>query len=137
MKLVIREPDSAEAARLLAGSDGRATPITSAIAQVEVLRAAGRYAVSVGDSEVGRHALQSAEALLSRVQFVVLDPRIVDRAGRLPPPGLRSLDALHLASALALSDLVEAMVVFDERLHAAARAAGLTVRPDRVDAARR
>jgi len=43
------------------------------------------------------------------------------------PAGLRSLDAIHLASALTLGDELDAFVTYDARQADAARAAGLTV----------
>jgi predicted nucleic acid-binding protein len=49
------------------------------------------------------------------------------RGGLTGPPRLRSLDAIHLASALAIGDYPEAFVTYDERLADAARAVGLKV----------
>ena len=48
-------------------------------------------------------------------------------AGTIGPPRLRSLDAIHLASALSIGDYPEAFVTYDERLADAARAVGLNV----------
>jgi predicted nucleic acid-binding protein len=48
-------------------------------------------------------------------------------SAKLDPPGLRSVDAIHLASALAIRDELAALVTYDIRLAEAARAAGLTV----------
>ena len=42
-------------------------------------------------------------------------------------PGVRSLDAIHLATALSLGERCGAFFAYDERLIAAARARGLTV----------
>mgnify|MGYP002084621353 FL=1 len=49
------------------------------------------------------------------------------RAGELDPAVLRSLDALHLASALGLGDDLEGVVTYDVRMAEAAKALGLTV----------
>jgi predicted nucleic acid-binding protein len=43
------------------------------------------------------------------------------------PRALRTLDAIHLATALSLEPDLTGMVVYDTRLAAAARASGLTV----------
>jgi predicted nucleic acid-binding protein len=48
-------------------------------------------------------------------------------AARIDPLTLRSLDAVHLATAVALAADIEGMVVYDRRLAQAARDAGLTV----------
>lgn len=59
------------------------------------------------------------------VRFVELDRALLVRAGGLFPTSLRSLDAIHLATALMLPGLT-AFVGYDARLQAAASAAGLT-----------
>jgi uncharacterized protein len=56
---------------------------------------------------------------------VPIDDPVLDLAAGLEPPALRSLDAIHLATALSLGDDLGAMYVYDERLRAAAIAAGL------------
>jgi uncharacterized protein len=85
---------------------------------VEVLRATARY----GPEEVAR-----AAAALNGVVLVPLDDAVLYVAARLEPPTLRSLDAIHLATALSLGPDLGAMFVYDERLAAAARDAGLRV----------
>ena len=62
--------------------------------------------------------------VLTRLRLVDLDRSLLTRAGRLPPPGLRSLDAVHLATALAIPGL-DAFVGYDGRLQSAAAALGL------------
>lgn len=116
VKLVIREPES-DALRdyLLALPD----PATSRVSYVEVHRAMAR----AGEER----ALDSLVAVWERTVFIELEASIADSAARIGPPSLRSLDALHLASALALADDVESFVTYDARLADAARAAGLTV----------
>jgi predicted nucleic acid-binding protein len=44
-----------------------------------------------------------------------------------PPPRLRTLDAIHLATALDLADSLSTLLTYDKLLAEAARAAGLTV----------
>ena len=63
-------------------------------------------------------------AVLTRLRLVDLDRSVLTRAGRLPSPGLRSLDAIHLATALSIPGL-DAFVGYDARLQSAAAALGL------------
>jgi len=52
---------------------------------------------------------------------------VLETAATLEPPGLRTLDAIHLASALSLGTDLGAMVVYDERLATAAESNGVAV----------
>ena len=72
-------------------------------------------------------AMQETAALMRRIDLVRVGAVVLDRAGRQPPARLRSLDAIHLVTSLALGPRLDAMVVYDERLADAAREAGLTV----------
>lgn len=72
--------------------------------------------------------LDAADALLGRLRLVRLDAALLDAAGRLGPPGLRTLDAIHLQSALLLGDELDALITYDARQAEAARATGLSVR---------
>jgi hypothetical protein len=82
-------------------------------------------------------SLSALRADLARLEVVELSPEIV--AGVHPllaRHGLRAGDALQLASALALREAVTAdlvVVVYDDRLHRAAKAEGFTVRPRVLD----
>lgn len=116
VKLVVREPES-DALRqyLMALPD----PATSRISSVEVHRAMTRAGE---DPE-----LDGTAAVWERTVFIELDATVAESAARIGPATLRSLDALHLASALALSDDLESFVTYDSRLADAARAAGMTV----------
>ncbi len=116
VKLVLREPES-DALRhyLMALPD----PATSRIAFVELYRAMGRHA---GEPEVDAMA-----GVWDRTVFIELDASVAESAARIGPPALGSLDAVHLASALALADDLESFVTYDARLADAARMAGLPV----------
>ena len=61
--------------------------------------------------------------------FVLIDlsSDILRAAGGLQPSGLRSLDAIHVASALSLGDPSLEIITYDQRMAEAARAHGLTV----------
>lgn len=54
-----------------------------------------------------------------------LTTAVFEEAGRLQPPTLHSLDALHLAAALDLGDDLEGIVTYDERPAEAAKANGI------------
>ena len=68
-----------------------------------------------------------AEQVLGGMDLLTLEPDILRVAAHLSPPTLRSLDAIHLASALSLGADLGGLVTYDERLAEAARAAGITV----------
>ena len=92
--------------------------VTSELGRVEVLRAARR---------AGDPALAEARAVVGDIDLVPLDRAVQDIACDVGDPPLRTLDALHLASALLLGDALTAFVAYDQRLAGAARAAGLVV----------
>jgi uncharacterized protein len=64
---------------------------------------------------------------LEGVSLLPLDDPILDKATELKPAGLRSLDALHLATALSIREEIGVFVTYDERLGDAAKEQGLTV----------
>ena len=70
---------------------------------------------------------QRAEAVLARVGLVGIDMAILESAVRCEPPLLRTLDAIHLATALSVGADLDALVTYDERLGSAARHARLKV----------
>lgn len=73
----------------------------------------------VGDAPV-------ADAFLG-VEVIELDAALAGRAATLEPRSLRSLDAIHLASALTVFDELDAFVTYDGRLAEAAHSHGLNV----------
>lgn len=92
--------------------------VTSELGRVEVLRAARR---------VGDRVLTEARALVGDLDLVPLDRAVQDLASDIGVPPLRTIDALHLASAVLLSGQLTAFVAYDHRLISAAMAAGLVV----------
>jgi predicted nucleic acid-binding protein len=68
-----------------------------------------------------------AAAVLAFIAVVPIDESVRALAGKLHPPELRTLDAVHVATALSLGPDLEAVVTYDARLTAAAKANGLTV----------
>lgn len=116
LKLVFEEPETQALERFLIDWPTR---ISSVLAQVEVVRIARR----VGDELVTRHARE----VLAGVSLIAPDRSLFADASQLEPPALRTLDAVHLATAVSLRPALAGMVVYDRRLANAARAEGLTV----------
>ena len=79
------------------------------------------------------------DRILSDVEVLELDPRLAGVAATLGPPVLRTLDAIHLATALAMVPELDAFVTYDDRLAEAARASGCRwcVRPEGSPGSRR
>ena len=92
--------------------------VTSEVGRVEVIRAARR---------IGGHVVPAARAVVDDLDLVPLHRTVQDIACELEGPGLRTLDALHLASALVLGDELTVVVAYDRRRLAAATAVGLPV----------
>ncbi len=74
---------------------------------------------------LGPDALATVREGLRRVDLVAIDGRILDAAGTLAPQVLRTLDAIHLATAVAMGDDLDAIVTYDDRMVDAARVMGL------------
>ena len=77
----------------------------------------------VDDELVSRHASQ----VLAAITLIAPDAALLADAADLDPISLRALDAIHLATAVALVPDIDGIVVYDRRLADAARHAGLTV----------
>lgn len=92
--------------------------VTSALAEVELPRAVARADAS---------ALAHVPGVLARCDRLEIDDRVRADAAVLTPLELRTLDAIHLATALELARDLLAFVVYDKRLAGAAAASGLTV----------
>jgi predicted nucleic acid-binding protein len=96
--------------------------ITSRLATVEVARALGRRG-----PETEASASEPMRQIFEHVQLVELDESVAVAAATVPPASLRSLDAIHLASALAIGEELTELITYDARLAAAARSIGLKV----------
>ena len=114
-KLVLEER---ETERLRAALRAHERRVSSDLATVEVSRAAGRA--------TGYPGLARARANLLLIDAIRIDRAIVDEAARLEPFSLRSLDAIHVATALTLGRDGVVFFSYDRRTLDAARAAGLT-----------
>ena len=118
MKLVQKEAESEALQRYLRRHrlDER---VTSVLARVEVVRA-----VQSG----GAQAVAKARRQLARVHQVNLDRALLDSAAAVAPgTSLRSLDAIHLASALLVGADLQAIVTYDQRMAEAAGGMGFPV----------
>ena len=110
VKLVVREPESPRLFEWLGAWPER---VSSAIARVEVLRALAR-------SGAGESARHRALDVLDRIALMDIDRPVLDATAELRPLDLRSLDAIHLATALSVRSDLAGLVTYDQRLAAAA-----------------
>lgn len=117
VKLIWREPET-DALDTFLAKWPRTPLVSSALLLVETRRAVLR---------VDRSGLQRADLLLTRVGKVGITNAVLEAASRIPDPHLRSLDAIHLATALLLRDDLDALITYDQRLVAAATGEGLPV----------
>jgi predicted nucleic acid-binding protein len=92
--------------------------VSSSLMRIEVVRTVTR-ALPSAQAEV--------PALLAAFGYLAIDDEIAEAAAREPDPDLRSLDAIHLASARVLGEQLAAVVTYDERLAAATTRVGLPV----------
>jgi predicted nucleic acid-binding protein len=109
VKLVVSEPETPALLAFLVQWPHR---ITSVLARVEVLRAVKRARATAS-------VRQRAVRVLARVAMVNIDEPVLVAAARLGPPELRTLDAIHLATARSVDDLA-GIVTYDVRLARAA-----------------
>ena len=117
VKLALTEPESEALSSFLAARYDQAL-VSSSLHRAEVLRAIWR-------AEPG--ALPRAQRMIRRVSVVSLTHDLLDNAATLPPSGLSTSAAIHLASALAVKRDLTAFVCYDKQLSDAAEAAGLPV----------
>ena len=120
LKLLVVEPESGALRDRLARWPTRASAMLLRTEYARALRRSGHH-----------HLVADAHRLLGTLHLVRLDEPLLDRAGDLDPVGLRSLDAVHLAAALAIGPDLGAIFTYDERLGDAARARGLSVEAPR------
>lgn len=115
VKLVVPEPESE---RLLAHLAPGGEAVSSMLSVVEVSRAVTRAGVGVeAEPRVG--------AVLEAVDLRRIDIEIINAAAALEPAELRTLDAVHLATALELIGELDELVAYDRRLLDAAERHGL------------
>jgi predicted nucleic acid-binding protein len=114
VKLVVLEPETPQLVEAV-----RADPdaVASILAWSEVVRAVRRT----------KGPLPRARRVLRGLALIPMDEGIIREAGELPPVELRTLDAIHLATALSVREDLSSFVTYDEQLGKAATRAGLAV----------
>ncbi|HWH12721.1 MAG TPA: type II toxin-antitoxin system VapC family toxin [Solirubrobacteraceae bacterium] len=116
VKLIVAEPESAALKASLRRWPDR---VSATLLRTETVRALRR---SGND-----HLVASARRLFGTISLIRLDEPLLDQAADLRPPGLRSLDAIHLAAALSIVPDLVVVLTYDERLRQAALDQGLDV----------
>jgi predicted nucleic acid-binding protein len=128
LKLLRRDP---ETYALLDHLDTHAEQdlVTSALATVETARAL----VALGQTELAEQAVPGCDRIEignGVIPAIAINGEVLDRARFLPPAVLRSLDALHVATAGLAGASLDHLITYDRRMVAAAEAAGIpTVSP--------
>lgn len=108
VKLIVHEPESVALQRWLAGAEDH-DHVTSAVGRVELMRTALRS----GNTEI----LANAKRILDEdLDIMAVTDEVIEMAKTIGPESLRSLDAVHLASAAQLGDALTALVAYDHRL---------------------
>lgn len=116
VKLVVPEPESEALRRYLLFEPIR---VSNEIVGIEVHRATRRRSREMA-------VARRAEAVLAHIGMISVSEPLLKIAAALEPPRLRSLDALHVATALSQPGL-RALVTYDRRMAVAATAAGLRI----------
>jgi predicted nucleic acid-binding protein len=115
VKLIVNERETRALRAFLRGHPLR---LTNRVATVEVSRTVARH------SEAAKTQLPTA---FKRVALIELSAEIAAAAADLAPAALRTLDAIHVASARSVGDELGAFVTYDARQAGAAKAVGLHV----------
>lgn len=114
VKLAVREPETEALSAWLAGH---------ALSSSELARAELVRACRLTDGSAARVA--EAHRLLGELDLIAVSREVLELAAVAGPPRLRTLDAIHLATALLAQP--DQLVAYDRRLLDAAAAAGLSV----------
>jgi predicted nucleic acid-binding protein len=117
IKLLAEESHSRAFAKFY-DEQSEAVWVSSALLRIEIIRAVGRVAPAL---------LPDARDLLDAFEFVAIDDDIVEAAMGEPDRMLRSLDAIHLATARIFGPELDGFATYDDRLASAADDAGLAV----------
>lgn len=115
MKLILQEQESQALDDYLERWPDRTS---SALLQVEALRAARPH---------GSDSVEAAVQRLEHVALITIDSAILQEAASIGPQGLRSLDAIHLATARQLGGDLDVLITYDQRLARAAADLGMRV----------
>lgn len=115
VKLVVSEAESVALRRYLRR---RRPLVSSSLALTEV----GRELMPLGIEAVRR-----GSDVLARIDLIRVTELLLTAAAALPPPELRSLDAIHIATARHLGADLAWVVTYDKRMATAAESLGRTV----------
>lgn len=116
VKLVVHEEESVQLMRDVRRDRRRL--VSSALAQAEVSRAL---------LPLGPKAIHQGYEVLAGIDLIRINDRVLATAGELMPLELRTLDAIHLATALQLGRDLGRLITYDERMIAAAEKLGIRV----------
>jgi predicted nucleic acid-binding protein len=125
IKLLVEETDSKAFAAFYDAHDD-AEWVSSALLRIEVTRAVARAMPAL---------LPDARDLLLAFSCIAIDDEVVEGAMNEPDRGLRSPDAIHLATARILAPELDSLVTYDDRLIRAAADAGISVVTPRTETA--
>ncbi len=115
VKFAVAEPESSALSAWRSNLGPDDVCITSELSITEVVRAVSRVG---GDLDV-------ALAHIDSLEHLTVDRDLVLAAGQLEPLKMRSLDAIHLTSASAVSTELVGVVTYDDRMSEVARELGL------------
>ncbi len=121
MKLVRREKETPALVQWQQDMAGEPHQfVSSDVIRTELMHAATRWGATAAD----------VQPLINSLTLLRVTSAVCESAGRLSELGLRSLDAIHVASAMLLSGALESIVTYDKRMLDAAQHLGLsTVSP--------
>jgi predicted nucleic acid-binding protein len=118
VKLISRETESADLQRWI---DQQDEVLSSELLRLELFRTAGVLRLTGVEASFSR-----LEEVLSRIALLEIDRPLLSAAAKLEPIRLRSLDCIHLATAL-VADGVTDFVTYDRALAEAAALHGFTI----------
>ena len=114
LKLIFTEKETAELDKVMSNK-----MVTSTLTRVEVKRAVGR---------INAEKLVVANEVLEQIQFTELDSQTLQLAEAFTPDiTLRTLDAIHVASVLRITDAVKGIITYDKQMVTSAKNMGLKV----------
>lgn len=115
VKLVVSEPESPALTQFFGSSESL---VSSALATTELTRAV----LGLGGAFLGQ-----VDHVLDRFELVRINDDILRSAGLIQPASVRSLDAIHLATAALFEDTLAGLVTYDLRMQGVARSLGWNI----------
>ena len=114
LKLIFTEKETTELDKVMNN-----TMVTSTLTRVEIKRAVNR---------INPKKMIVANDVLSQLQYSELDHQTLKIAEAFAPEiTLRTLDAIHVASVLRISDAIKGIITYDKQMVANAKNMGITV----------